>query len=62
MEAALVNLVEPGDDVLVAIHGFFGERLAEIAARVGGKVDRITRPLGEIFALEEIKSALKRKP
>ena len=62
MEAALVNLVEPGDDVLVAIHGFFGERLAEIAARVGGKVDRITRPLGEIFALEEIESALKRKP
>ena len=62
MEAALVNLVEPGDDVLVAIHGFFGERLAEIAARVGGKVDRVTRPLGEIFALEEIESALKRKP
>ena len=62
MEAALVNLVEPGDEVLVAIHGFFGERLAEIAARVGGQVDRITRPLGEIFTLEEIESALKQKP
>lgn len=62
MEAALVNLVEPGDQVLVAIHGFFGERLAEIASRVGGQVDRITRPLGEIFALEEIESALKQKP
>ena len=62
MEAALVNLVEPGDEVLVAIHGFFGERLAEIAARVGGQVDRITRPLGEIFTLEEIETALKQKP
>jgi alanine-glyoxylate transaminase / serine-glyoxylate transaminase / serine-pyruvate transaminase len=62
MEAALVNLVEPGDDVLVAIHGFFGERLAEIATRVDGRVDRITRPLGEIFTLEEIESALKQKP
>ena len=61
MEAALVNLVEPGDQVLVAIHGYFGERLAEIAARVGGQVDRITRPLGEIFTLEEIESALKKK-
>jgi alanine-glyoxylate transaminase/serine-glyoxylate transaminase/serine-pyruvate transaminase len=43
MEAALVNLIEPGNEVLVAIHGYFGERLAEIATRVGGKVDRITR-------------------
>lgn len=61
MEAALVNLVEPGDQVLIAIHGYFGERLAEIAARVGGQVDRITRPLGEIFTLEEIEAALKQK-
>jgi alanine-glyoxylate transaminase/serine-glyoxylate transaminase/serine-pyruvate transaminase len=61
MEAALVNLIEPGDNVLVAIHGYFGERLAEIAGRVGGSVDRITRPLGEIFTVEEIEAALKRK-
>jgi len=61
MEAALVNLVEPGDEVLIAIHGYFGERLADIAARVGGQVDRITRPLGEIFTIEEIESALQQK-
>jgi len=61
MEAALVNLVEPGDEVLVAIHGYFGERLADIAARVGAQVDRITRPLGEIFTVEEIEAALKQK-
>ncbi|HEX9333962.1 MAG TPA: alanine--glyoxylate aminotransferase family protein, partial [Anaerolineales bacterium] len=61
MEAALVNLVEPGDEVLVAIHGYFGERLADIATRVGGQVDRITRPLGEIFTVEEIESALNQK-
>lgn len=58
MEAALVNLIEPGDNVLIAIHGYFGERMAEIAARVGGQVDRITRPLGEIFTVEEIQTAL----
>lgn len=61
MEAALVNLVEPGDEILVAIHGYFGERLADIARRVGGRVDCITRPLGEIFTLDEIDSALKQK-
>jgi alanine-glyoxylate transaminase/serine-glyoxylate transaminase/serine-pyruvate transaminase len=62
MEAALANLVEPGEAVLVAIHGYFGERLAEIAERAGGQVDRITRPLGEIFSVEEIESALRHKP
>lgn len=61
MEAALVNLIEPGDEVLIAIHGYFGERLADIATRLGGQVDRISRPLGEIFTLEEIESALKQK-
>jgi len=61
MEAALVNLVEPGDEVLIAIHGYFGERLADIAGRVGGQVDRISRPLGEIFTIEEIETALQQK-
>lgn len=61
MEAALVNLIEPGDDVLIAIHGYFGERLADIASRVGGQVDRISRPLGEIFTVEEIDQALAKK-
>jgi alanine-glyoxylate transaminase/serine-glyoxylate transaminase/serine-pyruvate transaminase len=61
MEAALANLVEPGDDVLVAIIGYFGERLAEIAARQGANVDRVNKPLGEIFSLEEIDTALKQK-
>jgi len=61
MEAALANLIEPDDNVLVAIHGYFGERLAEIAARQGANVDRISRPLGEIFTVEEIEAALKAK-
>ena len=61
MEAALVNLIEPGDEILIAIHGYFGERLADIATRVGGHVDRITRPLGEIFTVEEIDEALSKK-
>jgi alanine-glyoxylate transaminase/serine-glyoxylate transaminase/serine-pyruvate transaminase len=61
MEASLANLIEPGDDVLIAIHGYFGSRLAEIATRLGGLVECIERPLGEIFTVEEIETALKRK-
>lgn len=58
MEAALTNLIEPGDNVLVAIIGYFGERLAEIATRMGGTVEKISKPLGEIFEVNEIKAAL----
>jgi alanine-glyoxylate transaminase/serine-glyoxylate transaminase/serine-pyruvate transaminase len=61
MEAALANLLEAGDAVLVAIHGYFGARLAEIATRLGAQVDRLERPLGEIFDVDEIEAALQRK-
>ncbi|HBG75319.1 MAG: hypothetical protein A2X25_12275 [Chloroflexi bacterium GWB2_49_20] len=61
MEAALANLIEPGDSVLIAINGYFGFRLAEIASRVGAKVDRIECPLGDIFTVAAIEEALKNK-
>src|SRR5262245_5905138 len=41
MEAVLVNLIEPGDAVLVAVHGYFGARLAEIAQRCGARVNAV---------------------
>jgi alanine-glyoxylate transaminase/serine-glyoxylate transaminase/serine-pyruvate transaminase len=61
MEAAIANLIEQGDSVLVAVHGYFGARLAEIAARLGAQVDKVEKPLGEIFSLEEIEAALAKK-
>jgi alanine-glyoxylate transaminase/serine-glyoxylate transaminase/serine-pyruvate transaminase len=61
MEAALANMLEPGDPTLSCIHGYFGSRLAEIATRLGAAVDRIERPLGEIFEVEEIRAALRQK-
>jgi alanine-glyoxylate transaminase/serine-glyoxylate transaminase/serine-pyruvate transaminase len=61
MEASLCNFIEPGDRVLVAIMGFFGERLAEIARRYGAEVDRLDRPWGEIFDPDEISQALGSK-
>lgn len=61
MEAALCNFIEPGDHVLIAIMGFFGERLAEIAQRYGALVDRLEKPWGEVFDPAEIEQALRAK-
>ena len=36
MEAALVNLIEPGDTVIVGVNGVFGTRMADIVGRCGG--------------------------
>jgi alanine-glyoxylate transaminase/serine-glyoxylate transaminase/serine-pyruvate transaminase len=61
MEAALCNFIEPGDDVLIAVNGFFGNRLADMAGRYGANVDTIERPWGEIFTPEEIALVLEKK-
>ncbi|MDH3255297.1 MAG: alanine--glyoxylate aminotransferase family protein [Acidobacteriota bacterium] len=62
MEATLVNLVEPGDEVLVCVNGLFGQRMADIVERIGGVLHTIARPWGDVFALEEIAAALDRHP
>ncbi|MFC1879518.1 pyridoxal-phosphate-dependent aminotransferase family protein [Chloroflexota bacterium] len=58
MEAALCNIIEPGDAILVCVMGYFGERICEIASRYGAKIDRIERPWGQIFDPAEIEAAL----
>jgi alanine-glyoxylate transaminase/serine-glyoxylate transaminase/serine-pyruvate transaminase len=61
MEAAMCNFLEPRDRALVAINGYFGERLAEMAARYQAHVDRLERPWGEVFTPEEIETALQKE-
>lgn len=58
MDMAAANLIEQGDEVLVVSTGYFGDRFAAIAERYGGKVTRLTAPLGDIVALDEIEAAL----
>jgi alanine-glyoxylate transaminase / serine-glyoxylate transaminase / serine-pyruvate transaminase len=41
MEAAFVNTVGPGDTVVVAVNGLFGERMCDVAARCGATVVRV---------------------
>ena len=58
MEAALANSVEPGDRVLVGVIGYFGERLCEIAKRVGGVVERIEGEWGKPLDPEDVRKAI----
>lgn len=60
MEAAFVNSVEPGDEVLVCVNGVFGSRMCDIVERIGGVLRRIERPWGEVFTTQEVADALKR--
>jgi alanine-glyoxylate transaminase/serine-glyoxylate transaminase/serine-pyruvate transaminase len=62
MEASLVNLVEPGDGVLVCVNGVFGSRMCDIVERIDGQLVRIDRPWGEVFDPEEIGAALAAHP
>lgn len=43
MECAVFNTVEPGENVLIAINGIWGERVAEIAERMGASLRTVLR-------------------
>jgi alanine-glyoxylate transaminase/serine-glyoxylate transaminase/serine-pyruvate transaminase len=62
MEAGLVNFVEPGDRVVIGVKGLFGERMVEIARRLGAEVVPIVVPWGEIVPIEAIERALRARP
>jgi alanine-glyoxylate transaminase/serine-glyoxylate transaminase/serine-pyruvate transaminase len=58
MEATVVNLVEPGDPVVVCVNGVFGTRMADVAQRAGAEVTTIERPWGEVFTVDDLKEVL----
>lgn len=60
MEAAVVNLVEPGDTVIVGVNGMFGTRLATIVERCSGKAILVEAPWGQIIEPDMIEQTLRR--
>lgn len=62
MEAAICNVTEPGDEIIVGIHGFFGQRMAEIVERHGGTAIRVEVDFGEVVTTEKIAAALDEHP
>lgn len=59
METCVVNLVEPGDRMLVCVNGVFGSRMADVAGRAQAIVSTIERPFGEVFSPDEVAAAVK---
>jgi alanine-glyoxylate transaminase/serine-glyoxylate transaminase/serine-pyruvate transaminase len=62
MEAGLAALLEPGDEVIVGVCGFFGARIAEIAGRYGARVIEVPAPFGEAVPNERLLAELGRHP
>ena len=59
MEAAFANVVEPGDRVLVAVNGYFGRRMVDMAGRYGGDVRCLEAEWGRAFRFEDIEQGLE---
>lgn len=60
METCVVNLIEPGDRMVVCVNGVFGQRMTDVARRAGAEVAIIEKPWGEVFSPDEIRHALQK--
>jgi len=54
MEAIVANLVEPGDRVVVGVHGVFGMRFADSVRRAGGEVTEVVAEFGHSLDVDRI--------
>jgi alanine-glyoxylate transaminase/serine-glyoxylate transaminase/serine-pyruvate transaminase len=59
MEFCFVNLIEPGDEVVIGVNGVFGTRMVDVAERCGARVIKVEASWGRIIEPEQIRSALK---
>jgi alanine-glyoxylate transaminase/serine-glyoxylate transaminase/serine-pyruvate transaminase len=62
MEACFVNLVEPGDKVIVCINGVFGSRMKENVTRIGGQAIIVEDDWGKPVSPEKLEQALSENP
>jgi alanine-glyoxylate transaminase/serine-glyoxylate transaminase/serine-pyruvate transaminase len=61
METCFVNLLEPGDSVLIGVNGVFGTRMVDVAQRCGAQVDKVEAEWGTALEAEKFKTALAQK-
>jgi alanine-glyoxylate transaminase/serine-glyoxylate transaminase/serine-pyruvate transaminase len=57
MEAAFVNTVHPGDVVVVAVNGLFGQRMTDVAARCGAEVVAVEHEWGQPVDVDRVLAA-----
>lgn len=58
MEAALLNLLEQGERILVVRNGLWGERAASLSKRLKFDVQVLSVPDGKVAALSEFKEVI----
>jgi alanine-glyoxylate transaminase/serine-glyoxylate transaminase/serine-pyruvate transaminase len=62
MESVFVNLVEPGDKVIVCQNGVFGGRMQQNVQRCGGKVIMVQDEWGKPTDRNKVREALQANP
>jgi aspartate aminotransferase-like enzyme len=62
VEAAVWNIVRPGDKVVVPVYGEFGSRLSEAVELAGGEAIRVTSEFGTVPSLDAVTEAVLRTP
>src|SRR5258707_347131 len=55
MEFFFGNLIEPGDEVVIGVHGVFGTRMVDVAERCGARVIKVASPWGRIIEPEQVR-------
>ncbi|KAF6263065.1 pyridoxal phosphate-dependent transferase [Scenedesmus sp. NREL 46B-D3] len=58
MEAAIANLLEPGEKIIVGVNGIWGERVADLSERYQGDVIQLKAEAGKTFSSAELKAAV----
>src|SRR6185436_12218763 len=61
METCFVNLIEPGESVLIGVNGVFGTRMVDVAQRCGAQVETVDADWGTALDAEKFKTALAQK-
>jgi len=61
METCFVNLIEPGEEVVVCVNGVFGMRMADIVSRLGGKLIQVDGEWGRAIDPEAVQKAVRGK-
>lgn len=62
MEMCVVNLIEPGDEMIVCVNGVFGTRMRDVAERAGATVHSIEQDWGKIIEPSAVAEALAAHP
>jgi alanine-glyoxylate transaminase/serine-glyoxylate transaminase/serine-pyruvate transaminase len=57
IETAIVNTLEPGDEAIVCVNGYFSDRMYEVAARTQAHITKVEVPLGRAVDPDDVRRA-----